>query len=71
MKKLITNINPFALLLIPVLFAMIIGVSSQIKLKNYEVQGTTASTYTKATSLFTKSVGLIKTVCSVAKQNVW
>jgi hypothetical protein len=67
MKKLVTNSNPFMLLLIPVMFALIMGVSYQFQQKREIIVGTT----THATSLFYKSVSLIKTVCSVAKQNVW
>ena len=68
MKKLINNSNPFALLVIPVLFAMVMGVSYQLKQQSNLLQG---CTYTKATSLFTKSVSFIKTVCAVTKEKVW
>lgn len=67
MKKLITNSNPFILLLIPVLFALIMGVSYQFEQKKETIVGTTV----QATSLFYKSVALVKTVCSIAKENVW
>ena len=70
MKKLVANTNPFMLsvLLIPVLFALIMGVSYQFQQKEKVIE---VGTTTHATSLFYKSVSLIKTVCSVAKQNVW
>ena len=67
MKKLITNTNPFLLLLIPVLFALIMGVSYQLEQKREAFVGSPVH----ATSLFYKSVSLIKTVCSVAKEKLW
>ena len=67
MKKLITNSNPFILLLIPVMFALIMGVSYQVQQKRESIVGTTVH----ATSLFYKSVGLVKTVCSIAKEKLW
>jgi hypothetical protein len=67
MKKLITNSNPFILLLVPVMFALIMGVSYQFQQKKQEIVGSTVH----ATSLFYKSVGLIKTVCEIAKEKLW
>jgi hypothetical protein len=67
MKKLITNSNPFILLLIPVMFALIMGVSYQVQQKRESIVGSTE----QATSLFYKSVGLVKTVCSIAKEKLW
>jgi hypothetical protein len=67
MKKLITNSNPFILLLIPVMFALIMGVSYQFQQKKDSIVGTTVH----ATSLFYKSIGLVKTVCSIAKEKLW
>jgi hypothetical protein len=67
MKTLIKNSNPFILLLVPVLFALIMGVSYQFQHKKETIVGTTAH----ATSLFYKSVSLVKTVCAVAKEKVW
>jgi hypothetical protein len=67
MKKLITNSNPFILLLVPVMFAFIMGVSYQVHQKKAEIVGTTVH----ATSLFYKSVGIVKTVCSIAKEKLW
>ena len=69
MKKLISNSNPFILLLLPVLFALIMGVSYQFEQKACAELGQLNVKQSK--SLFYKSVGLIKTVCSIAKQNVW
>ena len=67
MKKLITNSNPFILLLLPVMFALIMGVSYQVQQKREAIVGTSV----QATSLFYKSVGLVKTVCSIAKEKLW
>jgi cytochrome c biogenesis protein CcdA len=67
MKKLLTNSNPFILLLVPVLFALIMGVSYQVQQKKEAIVGTSV----QATSLFYKGVTLVKTVCSVAKEKVW
>jgi hypothetical protein len=67
MKKLITNSNPFILLLIPVLFALIMGVSYQVHQHSVIIVGKTE----QATSLFYKSVTVFKTVCSVAKEKLW
>jgi hypothetical protein len=70
MKKFVLNLNPFVLLLIPVLFALIMGVSYQFQqAKAYSENGLASVRQTK--SLFTKSVQLVKTVCAVSKQNVW
>ena len=67
MKRLIKNSNPFILLLLPVFFALIMGVSYQFHQKRAVFLGSTE----QATSLFTKSIGLIKTVCAVAKEKLW
>jgi len=67
MKKLITNSNPFILLLVPVLFALIMGVSYQFEQKKDEIVGSSKH----ATSLFIKGVTLVKTICSVSKDNLW
>jgi len=69
MKKLISNSNPFILILIPVLFALVIGVSYQFEQKTKIEMG--QLNVKQSTSLFVKGVSLVKTVCGVAKQNVW
>ena len=70
MKKLVSTSNPFILLLAPVLFAIIMGVSYQFE-QQKQYNNASASTV-QAKSLFIKSVGLVKAVCSVAKDNnVW
>lgn len=70
MKKLFTNTNPFILLLAPVMFALVMGISYQFEQKKHHFESATASTV-KATSLFVKGVSVIKGVVSVSKQNVW
>jgi len=67
MKKLINNSNPFILLMVPVLFALIMGVSYQFQQKRSEMAGTTKH----ATSLFFRGVSLVKMVCSIGKENNW
>ena len=68
MKKLASNSNPFILLLAPVVFAIIMGVSYQFEQKK---QFTANNSAVKDTSLFIKGVTVVKTVCSVATQNLW
>jgi hypothetical protein len=67
MKKLITHSNPFILLLLPVMFALIMGVSYQFEQKRQEMAGTSSH----ATSLFFKGISLVKTVCSISKEKLW
>jgi len=55
--------------LIPVLFALVMGVSYQFEQKAKIEMG--QLNVKQSTSLFIKGVTLVKTVCSVAKQNVW
>ncbi len=66
MKKL-TNSNPFLLLLVPVVFALIMGVGYQFHQKKDIIVGRTV----QATSLFYKGVSLFKTMVSVSKEKVW
>ena len=68
MKKLFTNSNPFILLLLPVVFALVMGISYQAQQKRAYDSGTTSS---HSTSLFYKGVTLVKTVCSIAKEKIW
>jgi hypothetical protein len=44
MKKLFTNTNPFILLLAPVMFALIMGISYQFEQKKQNLENTTSST---------------------------
>ena len=70
MKKLFTNSNPFMLLLAPLAFAIIMGVSYQFEQKKAAcIQK--ASTEVEATSLFAKGITLFKTIASVSKEKVW
>jgi hypothetical protein len=69
MKKLFSNSNPFILLLLPVVFALVMGISYQFQQKKVYAEGTSAAVH--ATSLFYKGVTLVKTVCSVAKEKLW
>jgi cytochrome c biogenesis protein CcdA len=69
MKKLFTNSNPFILLLAPLAFAIIMGVSYQFEQKRECT--TEGSSTVKATSLFVKGITLVKTVCSISKEKVW
>ena len=69
MKKLVSNSNPFILLLLPVVFALVMGIGYQFQQKKAYAEG--ASTAVHATSLFYKGVTLVKTVCSVAKEKLW
>ena len=70
MKKLISNSNPFALLLAPVVFAIIMGISYQFE--QHTQQFTAAhATASQAKSLFVKGISLVQTVCAIAKENVW
>lgn len=68
MKKVVSNSNPFILLLAPVFFAIIMGVSYQFEQKK---QTNNTASAVQATSLFFKGVGLVKTVASIAQEKVW
>lgn len=70
MKKVISNSNPFILLLAPVFFAIIMGVAYQFEQKTEQFTAAHA-TASQAKSLFFKGIGLVKGVASVAKENVW
>lgn len=71
MKKLFTNTNPFILLLAPVLFALIMGISYQFEQQKHNTDSSDSASTMHATSLFVKGITLVKTVCSVDKPNVW
>lgn len=70
MKKLINNTNPFVLLLAPLVFALVMGISYQFEQRKHTAE-VAASSAVKATSLFAKGVNFLKTVASVKKDNVW
>ncbi|SFS72626.1 hypothetical protein [Mucilaginibacter polytrichastri] len=68
MKKLVSNLNPFILLLIPVMIALVMGISYQVdQAKEFAADNTAVH----ATSLFYKSVVVVKAVCEIAQQNIW
>lgn len=56
------------LLLIPVMVALVMSVSYQFE-QAKEIAENTSTVH--ATSLFYKSVSLVKTVCEVAQQKLW
>jgi cytochrome c biogenesis protein CcdA len=68
MKKLVSNSNPFILLLAPVVFAIIMGVSYQFEQRK---QFTAHNSAVQATSLFIKGVTVVKTVCAIATEKLW
>jgi cytochrome c biogenesis protein CcdA len=68
MKKLFTNTNPFILLLAPLAFAIIMGVSYQFEQKKECTEDNSA---VQATSLFVKGITLVKAVCAISKEKVW
>jgi cytochrome c biogenesis protein CcdA len=68
MKKLVSNSNPFILLLAPVVFAIVMGVSYQFEQRK---QFTSNNSAVQATSLFIKGVTVVKTVCTIATEKLW
>lgn len=70
MKKLVSNSNPFVLLLVPVLFAIIMGVAYQFEQKTEQFAAAHSSAV-QAKSLFVKGLALVKGVASVSQENVW
>ncbi|MCJ8210789.1 hypothetical protein MUY27_13810 [Mucilaginibacter sp. RS28] len=68
MKKLVSHLNPFILLLIPVLIALVMGIGYQAEQAKQIAENTNTP---HATSLFYKSVGLVKAVCAIAQQQLW
>ena len=70
MKKLVSNLNPFILLLVPVVFALVLGVSYQFEQARHFADSDNLTSVKHATSLFSQSIHLVKTVCSVSA-NLW
>ncbi|RVU01819.1 hypothetical protein EOD41_07635 [Mucilaginibacter limnophilus] len=70
MKKLIKYSNPFALMLVPVMFALIMGVAYQFKQEENIINGSAVKAK-HATSLFYKGVSLFKTVAGINTEKVW
>jgi hypothetical protein len=56
-------------MLLPVVFALVMGISYQSQQKQELTRNSSAAVH--ATSLFYKGVTLVKTVCSVAKEKLW
>lgn len=70
MKKLIKYSNPFVLMLIPVIFALVMGVAYQFNQQENAIKGS-ALKAKQATSLFYKGVNLFKTVAGINTEKVW
>jgi len=71
MKKFISNLNPFILLLVPVAFALVLGVAYQFEQAKHFADSNSLSSVKHATSLFSQGVHLVKAVCSVSVTNLW
>ena len=71
MKKLVFNLNPFILLLIPVLFALVLGVTYQFEQAEHFAGNSSMPSMEQTTSLFSKGVHLVKIVCSISKEQLW
>ncbi|WP_342646968.1 hypothetical protein [Mucilaginibacter sp. CSA2-8R] len=66
MKKLVSNLNPFILLLVPVVFALVLGVTYQFEKASHFTDSNSITSVKHATSLFSQGIHLVKTVCSVS-----
>jgi hypothetical protein len=71
MKKLVANLNPFVLLLAPVLFALVLGVSYQFEQARHLANNSGIPSVEQTTSLFSKGVHFVKAVCAISKERVW
>jgi cytochrome c biogenesis protein CcdA len=71
MKKLVSNLNPFILLLVPVVFALVLGVSYQFEQAEHFADSNSLTSVKHATSLFSQGIHLVKAVCSVSVSNLW
>jgi hypothetical protein len=69
MKKLSDVLNPFVLLLVPVIVAVLLGLSYEFRLQEQALSH--LQTTEQAVPLFYKGVNLVKTVCTITKDNVW
>ncbi|RYE28993.1 MAG: hypothetical protein EOP42_15455 [Sphingobacteriaceae bacterium] len=66
MKNLISNSNPFILLLAPVILALLLGIHYELEhLRVFQIAS--ADTI----SLFSGKMNLFQTVCEVVKTQVW
>lgn len=68
MKKLTEIVNPFILLLVPVLVAVVLGISYQFQQHVYTAG---VQTTEQAVPLFYKGIHLVKAICAVKQENVW
>lgn len=59
------------LLLIPVLFAVVLGVSYQFEQAHHFAVNSDMPSVQHTTSLFSKGVQLVKLVCAVSKEQLW
>jgi len=59
------------LLLTPVLFALVLGVSYQFEQAQHFAVNNSLPTMEQTTSLFSKGVSLVKMVASVSKEQLW
>jgi len=66
MKNFIINSNPFLLLLVPVILALMLGI-------NYELEHlrTFHAASAETISLFSRRMNLFQTFCEVIKDRVW
>ncbi|WP_345948773.1 MULTISPECIES: hypothetical protein [unclassified Mucilaginibacter] len=71
MKKLLSNLNPFILLMLPVLFALVLGVGYQFEHAKSLNGDNSIASVKQTTSLFTKGVRLVKVVCAVSTEKAW
>lgn len=70
MKKLIDVLNPFVLLLVPVIVAVVLGIGYQLH-QQQEALTNSIKTTEQAVPLFYRGVNFIKAFCSVTQQNAW
>ena len=69
MKKLIDVLNPFVLLLVPVMVAVILGISYQFHQQQEAIAHLQVTE--QSVPLFYKGVHLFKAVCAITQDNVW
>ncbi|WP_462267901.1 hypothetical protein [Mucilaginibacter sp.] len=69
MKKLSDVLNPFVLLLVPVLCAVVMGISYEFHQQQQAIAHLQVTEQT--VPLFYKGIELVKTVCALTKDNVW
>lgn len=66
MKNFILNVNPFILLLAPVILAFLLGINYEMEhLRTFHIASA------ETISLFSGKMTLFQTVCEVVKDQVW